>query len=449
MTALAISCIVLGSFVTACSYKLLRLRFQRKGHRYPSLLSGVCVLVAILTMIGWVISAQRRETDPPPSPLVMIVFAISGLTTLVSYGYLVARSYKLFRNTVRRKGYNSPAVLTTFGLSCAIFVIAGTLASARYLQDAFPVLMVFIIVALLVAALFASALHPKNRRAGGPRFVRFPYRKAGYALIGLGIATPFAAWFTGRDKMSRLIQFAFGLFSMAASSLAIARRATAPAADGVMTEDSRRPVLFLRPFSQDEQVFAEAEGILHVPFSSALPFFARYRNRTLEQYLAEEIRRQIGPFIALGNPEDFVAPEGAARLYVGDARWKEQFCELSRRAAVILVVVGVSEHPAWELRYLKEAGYVRKLFVLTKPWLRKRWVASKREARERQMTWAAFLSALREIGYRSDNQDPGSGSVISFDTDARAVPLCSNAKSPGEMLRPIVASLSSSQPSSN
>lgn len=437
MAGIAIAIVLLAGSVGLGAYSMLRRRFQRTGHRHPSLVAGICVLVALDTVAGWVISGQRHEADPPPSAPVVVVLAISLLGTLGFYGYCVAQSYKLLRNSLRRKGYKSPAVFTTVEMMCLVFILAGWVVCTRYLREPLPAAAALVIVAPLIGTAITSLLHPGDRRTAGPRFVRFPYKKAGYVLIGLGVATPFAFWLAGSIKTA--IPTCSLLFSAAGASFAIAKRALAPPATSVMTEDHRRPVLFLRPFSQEEQVFAETTG--RSRYFGWIRIFAKQQTRTLEQYLGEEIRLSIGPFVALGNPEDFVAPLGAARFYVDDARWKEEFCDIAHRAALILMVVGVSEHVIWELRYLREAGLARKLFVLTKTHLRKRWGVRKKEAVQRHAEWTEFSAALQREGYQPDERDPGPGSVISFDTEGRMVLLGMNAKSPAEALRPIIEKL--------
>ena len=213
----------------------------------------------------------------------------------------------------------------------------------------------------------------------------------------------------------------------------------APGAPALLATDPRPPVLYLRPFSLEEDQFVQ------VPFRPAdlLPFHGQARgSRTLEQFLGDEIRSSIGPFIALGNPTDFVAPEGAARFYFSDGRWMEEFRQIACRAALIVTVVGVSDHLLWELRELRKAGLEGKLFVLTKPRPGRRapsrkWPAMRRITPPEQLSWIEFASALRMAGYQPTDEDPGPGSVIAFDREGRTIPLCSSAKSPVDTVRAI------------
>jgi hypothetical protein len=423
MAAFAIPIILFGAFFGAVAFALLRRSFLRKNVSHVSLRAGIWVLIGLCTVAGWILSSLHRDRDP--SSPVVVVLLICMIGTFIFYGYLVKKSYQLFRNTLRRKGRKSPAVLTVAELFCGALLLIGFFL-VRHMQEPLLAAAALVIVVFLVGALASSLLDVRALRTDGPRSIRFPYRKAGYVLIGFTIAAPITAFLLGQPKLS--IGITALLFSMSQASFAIARRASAPPAHQVMTEDNRRPVLFLRPFAGEEQIFAK-------------------ENKTLEQYLADEIRLSIGPFIALGNPEDFVAPMGAARLYVEDARWQDAFCEIARRAALILMVVGVSEHVMWELRRLKEERLTGKLFVLTKPRLGKGSSARGKEDRLRRIAWSDFTSALRREGYQAMDEDPGPGSVMGFDAEARAALLQVDAKTPAETVRPMIEQMRLANPS--
>lgn len=77
--------------------------------------------------------------------------------------------------------------------------------------------------------------------------------------------------------------------------------------------------------------------------------------------------KSVGPFVALGSPQDYLAPEGAARLYAKDAEWMQRLEELANRAICIVVEVGKSANLRWEFEHLKAAGQQTRLFVFTRP----------------------------------------------------------------------------------
>ncbi|HEY4962907.1 MAG TPA: hypothetical protein VII29_18780, partial [Terriglobales bacterium] len=72
------------------------------------------------------------------------------------------------------------------------------------------------------------------------------------------------------------------------------------------------------------------EGKLEEDPTISIPF---------EAYLGGAFRERIGPFIALGNPEDYLPPEGANRTYVDDEGWYEYFERIARRAACMAMSV--------------------------------------------------------------------------------------------------------------
>jgi hypothetical protein len=42
-----------------------------------------------------------------------------------------------------------------------------------------------------------------------------------------------------------------------------------------------------------------------------------------DEYFRPAMTSSVGPFVALGNPEDYIPSEGAFRLYANDSDWKE------------------------------------------------------------------------------------------------------------------------------
>ena len=134
---------------------------------------------------------------------------------------------------------------------------------------------------------------------------------------------------------------------------------------------------------------------------------------TLEEYLGPGLNASIGPFVALGNPEDYLAPPGALRIYAKDDEWKARFDELARRAACVILEVSKSENLDWEFEHLRAAGLHEKLFILTRPstegsplaWAY--WGMLWRVRGIRSMTWPEFSGDLKKRGYEISFDDPG------------------------------------------
>jgi hypothetical protein len=145
----------------------------------------------------------------------------------------------------------------------------------------------------------------------------------------------------------------------------------------------------------------------------------------LEQYLGLEVSARIGPFIALGNPVDFVPPEGAARTYIADDQWTKHFEEMVRRARCFVIMAASSENVLWELTQIRLRGLEQRLFVLTKP---------KLAQKTKTVAWGPFAATLRRAGYQPCEAEPGPGAAVGFDGGGQAVVLKRDARSATEMV---------------
>jgi hypothetical protein len=330
-----------------------------------------------------------------------------------------------FSATLRERGYKSPALRTTMSMLGIGLPILVTYAALGYGHDQ----AIWLVLALWAAMPFvlnvvASLLPVRSARTAGKRQLRFPYRAGGYVLCA--IAPPF--WIMGAAT-NTAGWFQVGTVSMAGglACLAIARRAAQPDAVTVMARDPRPPVIYLRPFQQEEEVFAQ------MPWSWSS--YRRYlthsyllrksRHLTLEDFLGTEISTRLGPFIALGNPTDFVPPPGAARTYIADAEWPKQFDAMAQRARCLVLQAASSEHVVWELAEIRSLHLESKLFVLTRPKLTPK---TKIEA------WSTFASALQKAGYPPCGDDAGPGAVVGFKPGGEPVTLKRDAKTAAEVV---------------
>jgi hypothetical protein len=94
------------------------------------------------------------------------------------------------------------------------------------------------------------------------------------------------------------------------------------AAEYLMAEDPRKPVVYLRSFRADIK-----EG----------------KPRNLQAETQEEMLKsafsQAGPFVALGRPHEKFPTLGAARMYVGDD-WEQAVADIMSRARLVVVRTG-------------------------------------------------------------------------------------------------------------
>jgi hypothetical protein len=377
----------------------------------------------------------------------LIVTLVGFLGALTLAGWLGIRAY--YR--LWRKGYRSPATAVIVAAPPLIAMLVGFLAMglnpAMEGTDATwdPALagkglLLFALgsmAPLLVVALgleVASRLkRPRSIRTGGRRKVSFPWRLAGWTQFALGLLIEFSGPASATSARSKLAGL---LLAGGAYCLYLARRSRAPSLEEVRSHDERPPVLFIRPFNREEEIFAELSLTEMREYSSHV---TTQVGATLEQYLRNELSRQLGPFVALGSPEDYIPPEGAARDYAEDRDWRARFEQLAADAACLLMEVAESENLRWELQYLRETGLCRKLFVVTPPRARTglrnlrirvgvallRWVARLKGLP--RASWSGFATTLGALGYVVDPDDPGPGTVVCFDGVGRATVAFRNA----------------------
>jgi len=222
-----------------------------------------------------------------------------------------------------------------------------------------------------------------------------------------------------------------------------------------LDKDARPPVLYLREFGDEPRPFV-IEGIRHPPHPAlaAIPGMLTTSNLRFEDYLTEAIESSLGPLIALGNPDDYFAPRGAAREYVGDTDWRGRFQQLAARAQVILLSPGSSDPLRWELDQILRSGIVTKLFVVLGPFTfhcaphDSPWTAAAGRWIERftgiskaykPLDWERFRNSMAEIGYQVLNEPPIPPTIITFDSHARSIVLNGTFRTPEEYVRAIQA----------
>jgi hypothetical protein len=199
----------------------------------------------------------------------------------------------------------------------------------------------------------------------------------------------------------------------------------------VLEEDKRPSVLYLRPFDREEEPFAaplnEECRQLGVPVRHP----SRWRQAvTFEEYFAKEVTEKIGPFIALGNPYDYLPPAGAARTYIEDDGWQDVFRTMSHESACILMAPGRSDNLRWELRSIRSMGLHTKLFVLTSPAIKQHWY-SIQWGRSGKRQWDDFTTELAASGFVA-SEYPGDGATVGFDEGGTAVMQGTGARTPAE-----------------
>lgn len=357
----------------------------------------------------------------------------------------------------RGKGYYpAPAATVVFGGAFIAAIAVFALLDSLWYSTAIDMvgLLFFPVPALVVTALVAL-LPRRPRRAGARRSSFLSSRVPGVGLLvacfaAVVVILPvsvaaggYAIGIWPQSELGRLseklpggIFFMLG-FSMAA--LAFAReRLGAPGLADTVAADNRPAVLYLRAFQQESDPFAwvapkERSRYTQRTYSTSMV--------TLEQYLGAEFARQLGPFVALGNPLDWVPPEGAARSYAPDEDWQRHFLTLAGAAAAIVMDGSRSDNLRWELAEITRNGWQRRLFLLTAPAARRRGLYDRlvdamwRSAKGvRIPRWEQFAADLKEAGLHVPSIEPGPGSVVAFDAAGCTEVLIRGARQPEEFV---------------
>ena len=145
------------------------------------------------------------------------------------------------------------------------------------------------------------------------------------------------------------------------------RQKEADKADDLLLRDTRRPVLYLRSFT-DDRVAARSAASISNPFTLA----------TEEEQLAR-VMGEIGPFIAIGEPGEPLPDLGAARMYVGNDEWQEAVLSLIARAQLVVLRAGDTPGFWWEVEAAVQRVQPERLLFLI-PYDREGYEAFRRKA---------------------------------------------------------------------
>jgi len=406
----------------------------------------------------------------------MLAVVLWLVTCLLGFGALVASVFLLITafTRIRRKGYGPLATglamvggwLVGLGaFMLGVFAIA-TESGVLALAMSFVLVVAGPVVPPALAFAAARWLPRKSNRIFGQR-APFPFKAIGRAInLGLGIPLAvllfYVTWSTAttvKDRVFSVLATICGPAGLWLIGGGLIRRGNAQAAqptlETALANDGRRPVVYVRPFEKDRATFVigdkEKYGRYHTSLidSSRVTIVAI----TFDEYLGHAIRKAIGPLVALGSPEDYLPPLGAARKYAEDATWQEDFDRLLTMAEAIVLRVGDSQNLQWELGQIKAHGLEERLFLVTGHsslregvpghWLRR---LSERWSGVLPFSWDEFSSILRGLGYQLDQDNPGPGAVVTFDAGGISKVLVTNADLPEDFVRPMVNHLATLQP---
>ena len=361
----------------------------------------------------------------------------------------------------RRKGYRAPGAMLAV-LATIVGTITLTLPFLQRGANLGPIQFIIvefglpITVFLVLGVILVAVLPKRSARIAGERYARFPFVFAGWTVVATAffvLALEPWLWLAGRltsPLAFRGLWLAGALFALGRYLVRRGKAmASQPVLESVLADDSRAPVLYLRAFKQESQAFAVGDASKYGPYVEGWQRVAIPGQRVevpFEQYFHRSIETSLGPFVALGSPEDYIPPHGAVRHYATDETWQAELSHLAKQAGCIVAEVNTAGNLRWEYEHLRSKGYQKKLFFFSlpedaaAPW---RSALGRTFGRVRGLTppvdWETFASELGSLRYKLSSDDPGPGSLITFDGNGRQVLLTTEADLPDEFIDPLEA----------
>jgi hypothetical protein len=291
-------------------------------------------------------------------------------------------------------------------------------------------------------ALVAQLMPARPVRSGRRRRPRTPFRVLG----NLAAATPplaLVALLVNGLPTNVAVQLMLPMAVVSALCESAGRRAGR--IDAPPPIDPRPAVVWIRGFGNERRFFGFRKRHWQEP--GLLPELRKiFRRReepvSFEEYFAPTIAEELGRGYGLGNPRDYLPPDGLDRHYATDDSWRDQFAELVAGARCVIMAPGVWPELRYEFQVIRKLGAHRRLFVFTPPAGKARqirwanWVKGFPHE-----TWEDFQAALGdESGYRL-GRAPGPGAVVTFENDGRAVALAHDAEAPADYITAVLRHL--------
>jgi hypothetical protein len=408
----------------------------------------------------------REVLSRPLKVWEMIMIVILWFVVIIGGGvvlFIVGLPYSILwtYTKARQKGYRPPgaSLISVAGwaagiIGAIIWEVYKVRSGLRWHGDDIAdfyinLVLIYAIVfvgVISVTGILLLTLPRRNPRVFGPRQLRFSWSRFALFASGACLAPPAIAvvlWAVGKVELEWMLLALVIFIPFSLGAIYCARAILRPYETSVksplsieqyLTEDPRPPVLYLRPFKMDLNAFAERDG----------------HWCSFEVYFSEALK-QLGPFVLLGNPEDYVPrlalEQLAVRLYASDTDWIQKVDELARRSSCIVVETARSDNLRLEYEHLRREGLHEKLFVFTghQDLKEARWFSIWQRMRigTLHVGWQKFSEDLALLGYDIGFSDPGPGSVMTFDAAGRGILLTKQAESAAEFVEPIRAWIAS------
>lgn len=160
--------------------------------------------------------------------------------------------------------------------------------------------------------------------------------------------------------------------SCAVGLLGIAESYFAPTARSVMTQDGRRPVLYLRPFVEDHKILTDRVD----------PWLSQDGERGLSVDDCLLSLNAIGPLVCIAepSPNPGMHPIGAYRDEAGMGSWQARVLEMLDKSCLVVMALGDSPGIEWEIGQVRKRTSSGSLLLFLPP---RGEPARSREDRER------------------------------------------------------------------
>ena len=305
------------------------------GGSYPSLIAVVqCVISMGVAFVAW---KTVGKIEPRVWPFYLFLFFFGAL---FYWSFLIAllfsaptHNFPLFREA---QGAILVALSFTLGMPAAL-----TLSRAKIGPDKLPISRItsWLKERIDSAEIDVAKVDKINRPVG------WAYRIAGILTLFLG----YEHLHRHPDAYSVAVIMVF----FGTALLIRSRRYFQIKAESLLRSDSRRPILFLRSFSDDDRERLVVSDQRLVDFS--------FETRLADHFFP------YGPFIAVGSPDDDTLQIGAARARLSNQEWQETVKSWMETSLVIVAIAGKTPWLAWELTQIVQKQLALKLILLFPP----------------------------------------------------------------------------------
>jgi hypothetical protein len=153
---------------------------------------------------------------------------------------------------------------------------------------------------------------------------------------------------------------------------------------------------------------------------------------TLEDVVRDEIGRVVAPVIALAGPRDRFLGASRLRVTANDKDWPLVVANLSVTAKAILLIPGSSEGILRELLYLAQSISPQKVFL---------FFISDDLGHDAEKDWLEQRQLLADCGWFLPAENPGAGSVITFDANRIGAVVAQNAATFRSYVAPVAKAM--------